>query len=81
MRPARGEYPCGRNGCTYVAMSPGQLGGHRTTHHARKDSPRCESGCGAAAEIDDNRGRWWCVECFFDPAAKPDPSQNARGES
>lgn len=33
MRPARGSYPCGRDGCDFVAISPGQLGGHRTTHH------------------------------------------------
>lgn len=32
MRPARGEYPCGRPGCEFVAESPGELGGHRTAH-------------------------------------------------
>lgn len=29
----------------------------------------CASGCGAPADVDDNRGRWWCSECFFDPSA------------
>lgn len=37
MRPARGSYPCGRDGCDYIAKSPGQLGGHRTTHHLNAD--------------------------------------------
>jgi hypothetical protein len=31
--------------------------------------PGCGSGCGAPADLQDNRGRWWCNECFFDPTA------------
>lgn len=35
--------------------------------------PVCAAGCGEPADIDDDRGHWWCTECFFDPDATPIP--------